>query len=77
MWLAPQILSVEELETLLAHKAKEIIPSITWKREVLDNVERTRKGHRQSNTRTVSKAMLGNLLRDGMEHLWAFPSTSI
>ena len=35
--------------------------------------ERTRKGHHnQMNIGTVSKAMLGKLLRDGMECIWAF-----
>ena len=29
----------------------------------------------QMNTGTVSKATLGKLLRDGVEHIWAFLST--
>ena len=32
-------------------------------------LERTREGHRQSNIGTISKAMLGKVLRDGMEHI--------
>ena len=35
-------------DTTCRHKAKEIIPSITWKREAHDHLERTRKGHLQS-----------------------------
>ena len=31
----------------------------------------------QTNIGTVSKAMLGNLLRDGVERIWAFPSAYI
>ena len=36
-----------------------------------------REGHRQSNIGTVSNAILGNLLRDGVERIWAFPSAQI
>ena len=31
----------------------------------------------QMKTGTVSKAALGKLLRDGVEHIWAFPNTQI
>ena len=32
---------------------------------------------KQKSIVTVSKGMLGKLLRDGMERIWAFPSASI
>ena len=31
----------------------------------------------QTNIGTISKATLGKLLRDGVESIWAFPSTEI
>ena len=31
----------------------------------------------QMNTGHVSKVMLGKLMRDGVEHIWAFPSAKI
>ena len=40
-------------------------------------LERTRDSCRQSNTGTVSKATLGKLLRNKVEHIWAFLSTQI
>ena len=34
----------------------------------------TREGHRQSDIGSVSEAMLGKLLRERVECIWAFPS---
>jgi len=80
MWLAPQkTLSVEELETLLAdtkpRKSYHQSPGRERLMTILKGQERAIFS--QTNTRTVSKAMLGNLKRDGVEHSRAFPSTSI
>ena len=38
---------------------------------------RERSAFNQTNTGTVSRATLGRLLRDGAEHVWAFPSATM
>ena len=40
-------------------------------------LETMREDHRQSNIGTVSNAILGNLLKHGVERIWAFPSAQI
>ena len=54
--------ALKSLRHYLRHKAKDVTPSITWRIE--RGVERTRDG------RAVLKAaLLGKLLRDGMERI--------
>ena len=38
---------------------------------------RERSVFNQTNIGTVSRATLGRLLRDGAEHVWAFPSATM
>ena len=75
-WLASQkIWNIEKLETLpVEHKAKDITPSIAWRREVWIARRSSLKGWEsaivnQMNIGTISKAMLllGELLRDRVE----------
>ena len=69
-------------DTTCVHKAKGITPLITWRREAWkeESVSRSSlKGREraivnQTNIGTVSKAMLGMLVRDGVDRIWAFPS---
>ena len=65
-------------DTTCGYKARDITPSIAWRREAWKEkaldifLIRTRQGHSQSNTETVSKATLRKLLRDRVEHIWVF-----
>ena len=72
----------EAWDTTCGHKAKDITPSIAWRREAwkeeaLDDFPlkgRERAIVSQANIGTVSKAILGKPQRDGVERIWAFPS---
>ena len=82
-WLASwKIWSVEELnlDTICRHKAKDITPSISWKRVVWERSTRwsslwgwERATVYQINIGTVFKVTGGKLFRDAMGHTWAFP----
>ena len=74
----------EAWDTTCGHNTKDTTPSIAcrreaWKEEALDDLpwkdERGPSSIRW--TRTVSKATMGKLLRDGAERIWAFPSAYI
>ena len=77
-----KILSVDKLETLHAGTKRQEHHTIDGLKE--RGVERgsatqsSLKGRERAivsltNIGTVSKATLGKLLRDGVEHIWAFP----
>ena len=74
----------EAWDTTCGHKSKDITLPIDWRREAwkeeaLDDLPW--KGERamvnQTIIGTISKATLGELLRNGIERIWAFPNASI
>ena len=71
----------EAWDTTCGHKAKDITPSIAWRRGVERESARwsSLKGREgaivnQKNIGTVSKATSGKRLRKGVERIWIFPS---
>ena len=83
-WLASRkIWCWEAWDTTCGHKAKDITPSITWRREAwkmetLDDLPwKDERGRPSSIRRTLEpfqRQCWGKLLRDGVEHIWALPS---